>query len=349
MANTLFQGLEILSEGFRKRAISNEIGEASIAVQELSQQEEAGNINQKQFRQQSFDQAKLLQQRLLEVGANPSQVQSAFQAFAPKQFGSSEQQLIFGLNQGNSLLTRQALEAMSISDQRKLGLIQAKDVAQETTAIRKEARKEAIDIRKAATKGGTASEKVVAGYATRIKQTSDVFDRLEKAGFDRTSSLARLEGLLPGEFMSSERLQQDQAERNFLNAVLRRESGAVISPSEFESGELQYFPRPGDGPAVLNQKRANREQIFVNYRAEAGIAFDEKNLVPSSLPPGASKELFKLVLNSDRISARVASNDSAVPPFFLAISLNSVSKAVLISNALLAPSFPFTGTSNFCN
>ena len=51
----------------------------------------------------------------------------------------------------------------------------------------------------------------------------------------------------------------DQAKRDFINAVLRRESGAVISPSEFDNAEKQYFPQIGDKPEVLKQKAANRK------------------------------------------------------------------------------------------
>lgn len=50
----------------------------------------------------------------------------------------------------------------------------------------------------------------------------------------------------------------DQAQRNFVNAVLRKESGAAISPSEFDSASKQYFPQPGDGPDVIRQKAQNR-------------------------------------------------------------------------------------------
>lgn len=57
-----------------------------------------------------------------------------------------------------------------------------------------------------------------------------------------------------------------QAQRNFLTAVLRRESGAQIAPSEFETGELQYFPRPGDDAATLEQKRQNRETAIASFK-----------------------------------------------------------------------------------
>tara|TARA_R100001530_G_scaffold34938_1_gene27299 strand:+ start:2308 stop:2460 length:153 start_codon:yes stop_codon:yes gene_type:complete len=38
--------------------------------------------------------------------------------------------------------------------------------------------------------------------------------------------------------------QQKQTERDFVNAVLRRESGAAISGSEFRTARKQYLPQP---------------------------------------------------------------------------------------------------------
>lgn len=53
--------------------------------------------------------------------------------------------------------------------------------------------------------------------------------------------------------------QFNQAKRDFVNAVLRKESGAVISEEEFANAELQYFPQPGDTATVIQQKAANRD------------------------------------------------------------------------------------------
>lgn len=62
---------------------------------------------------------------------------------------------------------------------------------------------------------------------------------------------------------SSQQQQVEQARRDFINAVLRKESGAVISPQEFANAERQYFPQPGDSKVVIEQKRRNR-QIATN-------------------------------------------------------------------------------------
>jgi hypothetical protein len=50
--------------------------------------------------------------------------------------------------------------------------------------------------------------------------------------------------------------------------VLRRESGAAISPSEFDSAEKQYFPQIGEGEKQRAQKKANRELATRGILAE---------------------------------------------------------------------------------
>ena len=60
----------------------------------------------------------------------------------------------------------------------------------------------------------------------------------------------------------------DQAKRDFLNAVLRRESGAVISPTEFDSAAKQYFPQIGEGEKVIKQKERARQIAIQGILAE---------------------------------------------------------------------------------
>jgi hypothetical protein len=84
----------------------------------------------------------------------------------------------------------------------------------------------------------------------------------------------------------------DQAKRDFINATLRRESGAVISPAEFENAEKQYFPKPQDSPELLRQKQQNRVTAIKGIGAGAGhgfrpdFAFDaEGNIVETAKKP----------------------------------------------------------------
>lgn len=62
----------------------------------------------------------------------------------------------------------------------------------------------------------------------------------------------------------------DQAQRNFVNATLRQESGAAISQGEWDNAKKQYFPQPGDDASVIEQKRKNREQVIGGFKTSAG-------------------------------------------------------------------------------
>jgi hypothetical protein len=96
---------------------------------------------------------------------------------------------------------------------------------------------------------------------------------------------------LPNMLQSPIIQQQLQAERNFINAVLRRESGAAIAESEFESAEKQYFPVPGDSQEVLAQKKANRDLVSNNLINESGSAYvkEQENKFSTALNKSTEK------------------------------------------------------------
>lgn len=62
----------------------------------------------------------------------------------------------------------------------------------------------------------------------------------------------------------------EQAKRNFINAILRKESGAAIGQDEFDSADKQYFPQIGDTEAVIKQKAANRRQVTSTMLSNVG-------------------------------------------------------------------------------
>ena len=111
-------------------------------------------------------------------------------------------------------------------------------------------------------------------YAGRMYAAEQVLAEIENVGTDLGQ---RILGGLPvvGNFLVSTDYQRyQQAERDFINAVLRRESGAVISDEEFANARQQYFPQPGDGPEVIGQKRRNRELAITLISEAAGPGFD---------------------------------------------------------------------------
>jgi hypothetical protein len=83
-----------------------------------------------------------------------------------------------------------------------------------------------------------------------------------------------------------------QAKRNFVNSILRKESGAVISAEEFSNADKQYFPQPGDSKAVIEQKRQNRITAMQGMMREAGPSYKAPEIAtePKKLPKGVTKE-----------------------------------------------------------
>lgn len=114
---------------------------------------------------------------------------------------------------------------------------------------------------------------------------ADATMRLSKAYLDRTvasgktatSFESKLTSLgkqfdvqFPNLLKSPEGQQYKQAEDEFINAALRRESGAAIQQSEYDRFEKIYFVRPGDTPANIKQKQDARERVIKGFRVAAG-------------------------------------------------------------------------------
>lgn len=118
----------------------------------------------------------------------------------------------------------------------------------------------------------TAQNESQANAALFGKRASDANSQIDKLAksVDLAGTKTAIEGALPNVAKSSGVQRFEQAKRNFINAVLRRESGAVISPSEFEEGNKQYFPVFGDKPEVLEQKRKNRETAISGLQNASG-------------------------------------------------------------------------------
>jgi hypothetical protein len=99
------------------------------------------------------------------------------------------------------------------------------------------------------------------GFATRIVRDMPVLQDQTKidagsSGFNR--AISNVPFGYGNQWAGKDYQQITQAQRDFINAVLRRESGAAISPQEFDNAALQYFPQPGDDPDTVSQKLANQ-------------------------------------------------------------------------------------------
>jgi hypothetical protein len=110
-------------------------------------------------------------------------------------------------------------------------------------------------------------------FGTRMRAAGAVLDGLAARGVDQPGLIKRAAdtvglGTAANWTQSGEQQQVEQAQRDFINAVLRRESGAAIAESEFANARQQYFPQIGDSPEVIAQKRKNREIAAAGVLAE---------------------------------------------------------------------------------
>ena len=122
-------------------------------------------------------------------------------------------------------------------------------------------------------KPATAAQQTTAGYAARAVEANDLLKGFETKISEMGYLKFKLQSMLPSTWQSSEFQQYDQAARNFINAVLRPESGAAIAQSEFDNAYLQYIPRAGDGSATLKQKEDNRRLKIESLKQAAGGAY----------------------------------------------------------------------------
>lgn len=139
----------------------------------------------------------------------------------------------------------------------------------------------------------TEAQGRIATFADRIAATLPIIEANQSAGLSYPQNALRNIPVVGNALISNEMQQLDQAQRNFINAVLRRESGAVISPEEFDNAKKQYFPVPGDKPDVLEQKKKNRQDVLEGFAREGGPTYkipEQKKEAPA-LPPQAAANL----------------------------------------------------------
>ena len=109
-------------------------------------------------------------------------------------------------------------------------------------------------------------------YASRMINAESAFREpgVTKSGMSAEQIGKSKVPLIGNYIVNSDYQRYDQAKRDFINATLRRESGAAIADSEFANADKQYFPQPGDNPEVLEQKQRNRVEAIRGFASGAG-------------------------------------------------------------------------------
>lgn len=113
-----------------------------------------------------------------------------------------------------------------------------------------------------------------------------VGDKLS-AGVDNVFNV--LPGVLGG--YSPEQQQVLNGRINFITAILRKESGAAISPQEFTTAEKLYFPKPGDAASVITQKQKARDLAIKAMKVQAGPGAKSIDQLEAGGSPSANDPL----------------------------------------------------------
>ncbi len=133
----------------------------------------------------------------------------------------------------------------------------------------------------------TTDQANAAGFYDRMKASNEVLSdpAVTQAAMSFGDNTMNKAPLGIGNYMTSPEFQKfDQASRDFVNAVLRKESGAAISESEFQNARVQYFPQPGDTPEKIAQKAKNREIVINAIHRTAGPALQGSNATGGQPP-----------------------------------------------------------------
>ena len=115
------------------------------------------------------------------------------------------------------------------------------------------------------------------GFGTRIQNANMILSEVDRAGTDFLQNMLNNAPFGLGRFYQTDQFRSyDDARRDFVNAVLRRESGAAIAESEFESANRQYFPVPGDSDQQIEEKRMRRAlaaRLMLGSAGQEGAEF----------------------------------------------------------------------------
>lgn len=128
-------------------------------------------------------------------------------------------------------------------------------------------------------------------FSTRAEGALPIIDQYGDALTNLGESVA---GQVPGvgNYMKSPEFQQaEQAGKEFLQAILRKDTGAAITAEETSEYGSVYLPRPGDSPQLLEQKRVSRQRAIAAINAglpPQAIIAREKALASVSKSGGAS-------------------------------------------------------------
>lgn len=140
-------------------------------------------------------------------------------------------------------------------------------------------------------------------FATRAQGSLPLIDEFGAALTGAEGLIGGTVGQLPvvGNYAKSEAFQKaEQAGKEFLQAILRKDTGAAITKEETAEYGSVYLPRPGDSPEFIEQKRASRLRALEAIKA--------------GMPPQAILAQEKALRNTEKASQQSPAGDAGPAP-----------------------------------
>lgn len=156
----------------------------------------------------------------------------------------------------------------------------------------------------------TDSQSNALTFGGRMQASGQILNQQEQQGTKLFESIVQNIPIAGNYLLSPEYQSYSQAKRDFINAVLRKESGAAIAASEFDNADKQYFPQPGDSQSVIEQKRANRElatQLMMAGVPIKGLTEDPRKILQDVAknipkPVGVSQQVWDVMTDDEKLA-----------------------------------------------
>jgi hypothetical protein len=124
-------------------------------------------------------------------------------------------------------------------------------------------------------RAATGQERTSLGYYNRAKDAVDTIepleDQIQKLSLGGQTRMEFAPNFLQSQLGQSYR----QAQRQFTEARLRKESGAAIADAEYKKDAATYFAVPGDTKETLARKHKARAKVLESIKISAGRAYEE--------------------------------------------------------------------------
>lgn len=255
--NDLFQALQMFQQGVQQAATTSAVNDANNMVQQINQaQMEEGK--KRQALQQLGNELAL---RLVGTGANGTQIQAAFNAVNPQNFGSAEQLQLEGQLSGNQYYQQAAQNIIGGREQAEMRRLKASAGTQDWLAQREfERQKELVGLKAQAKKAGSNG----AGGKALSSGDIDKIASLETSVIDAEEMLAQIQkdpnlsGIFAGRIPLRGALDPNFANyetqvQRFADAYRVLITGAAASDLELENLK-KVTPQVTDTPMQVVQK-----------------------------------------------------------------------------------------------